>query len=281
MKFSQRIGKTAIKTVLQVEAIDIDLKNRLWNIILENFFGNISDYDDHLHESQQSEVCKIIWKEFFTYPVDTINQFDNGRVYVPGYIKFQREWFYKAEWYEIFDFIEFITILDEHNFNNNLAELFNNALEREVSAYRIINSTIVEITSAMEINEIEDAINNTEELKSVNQHLVTALNFLADRKNPDYRNSIKESISAVESYCKIVTSDNSTTLGKALIELEKKFALHGALKTAFSALYGYTSDTGGIRHSLLEENTPIVFEDAKFMLVSCTAFINYLKAKLI
>ena len=42
MRFSQRIGKRPIKTILQVESIDIDLKNRLWNNILEDFFDKLS-----------------------------------------------------------------------------------------------------------------------------------------------------------------------------------------------------------------------------------------------
>ena len=63
-------------------------------------------------------------------------------------------------------------------------------------------------------------------------------------------------------------------------EIEKKFQIHSALKSAFSALYGYTSDSGGIRHSLLKDDISVSFEDAKFMLVSCSGFINYLKAKI-
>jgi len=50
------------------------------------------------------------------------------------------------------------------------------------------------------------------------------------------------------------------------------------LKKGFSNLYGYTSSAEGIRHALLEE-AKLNFEDAKFMLVSCSAFVNYLIAK--
>ncbi|GAI53088.1 unnamed protein product, partial [marine sediment metagenome] len=57
-----------------------------------------------------------------------------------------------------------------------------------------------------------------------------------------------------------------------------KIDLHPALEKAFDSLYGYTSDEGGIRHALM--GVPdLDFEDAKFMLVSCAAFINYLKLK--
>lgn len=54
--------------------------------------------------------------------------------------------------------------------------------------------------------------------------------------------------------------------------------VHPALRGAFQKLYGYTSDADGIRYALLEESN-LDFEDAKFMLVSCSAFVNYLKAK--
>ena len=60
--------------------------------------------------------------------------------------------------------------------------------------------------------------------------------------------------------------------------LTDKIELHTALQQAFKKLYGYTSDADGIRHALLEEAS-LDFEDAKFMLVACSAFVNYLKIK--
>ena len=38
MRFSQRIGKTQVKSILQIESIDEDLLNSLWNTILDDFF---------------------------------------------------------------------------------------------------------------------------------------------------------------------------------------------------------------------------------------------------
>jgi hypothetical protein len=105
------------------------------------------------------------------------------------------------------------------------------------------------------------------------------VDLFSDRKSPDYRNSVKESISAVEAICKIITGDEKATLGQALKKLEDKgLHLHAALRNAFSSLYGYTNDAEGIRHALLEEPT-LDFDDAKFMLVSCSAFVNYLAAE--
>lgn len=44
-------------------------------------------------------------------------------------------------------------------------------------------------------------------------------------------------------------------------------------------MYGYASDANGIRHALSEEST-ISVADAKFMLVICSAFINYVLGKM-
>ncbi|MBL7885039.1 MAG: hypothetical protein JNL69_13280 [Bacteroidia bacterium] len=282
MRFSQRIGKTNIKTVLQVESIDNDLLNRLWNVLLENFFDKFNNSSQYNEETQKGQVCKLIWKEFFNNPIDKIPTYNGGddTVYIPGFIKYVRDWFFKAEWFEIYDMIEYAVMVDSNVIHVGFTEECNYALKKEVSGYRIVNQKIVQITSEEEVQEIEDASLNTAKWKSVSTHLKTALDSLADRTNPNYRNSIKESISAVESFCKIITKDDNATLGKALTEIEKSHKIHGALKTAFSSIYGYTSDSGGIRHALLESDVKVEFEDAKFMLVSCSAFINYLKTKI-
>lgn len=54
--------------------------------------------------------------------------------------------------------------------------------------------------------------------------------------------------------------------------------IHSGLKSAFNILYGYTSDANGIRHAGDIGGPASTFEEAKFMLVSCCAFVNYLMA---
>lgn len=108
-----------------------------------------------------------------------------------------------------------------------------------------------------------------------------ALNLYSDRFSPDYENSIKESISAVESMCCIITGETgkSATLGATLKKLEKhNIYIHEAMKSAFEKLYGYTSDENGIRHGGIDFKGA-TSDDARYMLVSCSAFINYLNAQ--
>jgi hypothetical protein len=54
--------------------------------------------------------------------------------------------------------------------------------------------------------------------------------------------------------------------------------LHPKLQEGFKALYGYTSDDHGIRHALKDDGLPQE-EDARYLLVSCSAFVSYLAEK--
>ena len=151
----------------------------------------------------------------------------------------------------------------------------NDLFEEEFVGYRIVGGEITPITNEIEIDEIKASLDI--EFEGCKSHIKKGLSFLSNRENPDYKNSIKESISAIESICQIICKDDKATLGKTLNKLEENgIKLHKSLKEAFSKLYGYTSDEGGIRHAEGTFESNVSFEDAKFMLVTCCAFVNYL-----
>ena len=181
-------------------------------------------------------------------------------------------------WYTIFDFIEkYLNICDN---SIEMEKEFNRILESENSAYRICNKMVIPITNELEMKEIEGAL-NIEAGESVRIHIAKVLKLFSNRERTDYENSIKESISAVESMCCIITEEKgkNATLGNALKKLkDRKIYIHSAMEKGFLALYGYTSDESGIRHGGIDF-TNANFEDAKYMLVSCSAFVNYLMEK--
>ncbi len=78
---------------------------------------------------------------------------------------------------------------------------------------------------------------------------------------------------------KRVTASEKGTLGDLLKRLGRRHPIHPALQGAFNQLYGYTSDSGGIRHALTDDSET-TFEEAKFMLVVCSAFVNYVNGLL-
>jgi len=277
MRFSERIGKKETRTELEKEGVSDELANSLWTLYLEHTLKSkkVSVYTTE-KTSEKTRFFRSMWIDFFKRPIDTlINNNYRTEVDFLEANKHVRIWYYGVEWYDKLDFMEFCVNYD----NNKFANLYNDYLKRELSAYRFIDGNLTEINSKEEIVEIEQAINNSGKYTSVKSHLKTSLKLLSDLKNPDYRNSIKESISAVEALCKIIIGDNKTTLGQALKVIEKKHKIPKALQSAFGSLYGYTSNEGGIRHSLLEQGVNINVEEARFMLITCSAFINYLISK--
>ena len=277
MLFSQRKGIKPVKSVMQVDSMDSDLRNGLWDALTIYYWDKVKDdWISYLKNEKINTLFKRLWHNYFKKPIDTLKD------YWPDIYKETREYFFNFNWYGVYDFVEFIAnnFSDEYNkVNPKFMDFCNSVLECELSAYRFVGGKITQITSKEEVSEIEEALETSKPLKAVNTHLKRALDLLADRKSPDYRNSIKESISAVEAICNLITKEKKATLGQALKKIENKVSLHPALKNAFSSLYGYTSDTEGIRHALLNEPN-LSLEDAKFMLVSCSAFINYLINKI-
>jgi CBS domain-containing protein len=102
---------------------------------------------------------------------------------------------------------------------------------------------------------------------------------LSQKPDPDLRNAIKEAISSVESAARVLTGKPKATLSDAIKILEKARQVHPALKDAWIKLYGYTSDEPGVRHAMTEE-PGIDFATAKYMVVSCAAFVNLLSTLL-
>jgi hypothetical protein len=274
MRFSQRQGHLPIKSALQIDSIDLALKNALWNtlqvIIWDSHKNTASYYTKATKYSNLYKLLSSYWADFFKQPLDSIPY------EIQDAIQSIRDFFFSCKWYEIYDFIEFSAGQLTTN-RARFIEACNTALEREVSGFRFIGNEISPITSEEEIGAIEQAVGDSRLNNGAKQHLHRALELLSDRSAPDYRNSIKESISAVESLAQQVTDDPSATLGSALKAIDKKL-LHPALNKSLTALYGYTSDAEGIRHALLDE-AHLDFTDAKFMLVSCSAFVNYLIGK--
>ena len=280
MKFSQRQGITPKEKSIQLDFIDRDLLNGLWNIYKISILDSINEGKNYTYGTYPFlNFSNSVWHNFFKLPVDTIPYESYN---VKSWI---RKWFFEAKWFEVYDFIEFcLKVVDASQFQLEIDKIqigFNKVFEREFAGYRFIQGNISPITNDIEIDEIKSALNSTKSYTALNVcniHLEEALVKLSDRNNPDYRNSIKESISAIESLAKIISNDAKDSLGASLDKIKGKIKIHSALEKGFKQIYGYTSDDDGIRHALTQEST-CDFEDAKFMLTSCSAFINYLITK--
>lgn len=276
MDFSQRMGLMPEK-LAQIDSMDDDLRVGLWNELTNWFWLEYESpyaYEQPVRGSNFSLFAKLLYSLHYKAPIDAIPE--NWNFFLAAV----RKRHFSDEWHRIYSFLEFIVEHGpgERSHNGNRVVDFmdscNILLESENSAYRFVDGKITAITSKEEIAEVEKAISETK-YAGVTTHLKRALGLLNDRQSPDYRNSIKESISAVESLAKRLVGDDKATLGQALKILETKHNLHGSLKSAFLTLYGYTSDASGIRHALLDNATAPTKADARFMLICCSAFINF------
>lgn len=281
--FSDRRGIKPLNTKMQLDELDKRTRIGIANLLREW-------YDDGKFVQYRSDFCERLLKDIYFEFVD-----DQAR-YI---IRYQNNDFIESYIYlpisansydEVLTVVEYVTnyflqwqmlqhqkdvlYYDLIDYKAEINELF----QREYVGYRFIDGEITPISDDIEVTEIEKSLDI--EFQGCKSHIKKALGFLSDRENPDYKNSIKESISAVESICQIIAQNSKATLGEALKKLEEHgVKIHEAMKKSFSSLYGYTSDEGGIRHceGMFESN--VTFEEAKFMLVSCSAFVNYLIAE--
>lgn len=190
--FSQRKGIKPVKSIIQVDDMDENLRNGLWNALTIFFWERVKGF--RIHEDREVSILfRKIWVGYFKRPLDTLDD------YWEHTYEQIRKYFFSSQWYEVYDFIEFVANEYPDNYgevNSTFMESCNYVLERELSAYRFVGGKITQITSEEEISEIDKALETSKPLKAVNTHLKRALDLLADRKSPDYRNSVNTNLTS-------------------------------------------------------------------------------------
>lgn len=265
-RFSERYGFKTPRESFQIQNIDDALKNRIWNYIDNNELKFLRSSND-LSANGKRIAC-LIYDGFFKTHEEPHNFFYNFEADM-------KKRYFALSWYEIYDLIEFFYGINSEQLNSQYVQDINALLEEEQSGYRLIDGLIAPIINEVEIKEIEDALNDSN--TPVKRHLSNALELMSDRETPDYINSIKESISAVESLLQQITGQTNSPLGSCINLIP--FPLNEHFKKALRSLYSWTSTADGIRHATTQEEISSSFEEAKYMLVLCSAFVNYLSQK--
>ena len=272
--FSERLGYKPMKTI-QFECVATALRNRIWNLFYLSDIqrGGLGSKRFQKAIAGQPAIEDLVLDQLgFTLSVVEL-KLENKK------LKFLQERLLSCAWNEVYEFVEaHIASLDEEDRAQRMSE-YNALFEAEKSGYRFVNGELSPITNQEEMATLEKA--GATPFDAVNKHIKKALALYSDIASPDYENSVKESISAVEALCSVITGETGAqaTLGKMIKHLEGKgVAIPQAMINAYSSLYGYTSDEGGIRHGSMDfKDVPA--EDAKYMLVSWSAFVNYLVEK--
>lgn len=270
--FSDRNGIKPENNEMQLESLDDRTRTALINMTDLAF----SELRERISYDRVQFFLKLLLQNVYLLEVNNEYNFGYDEKKVLGIVK---DTIRNDDYDSVLTVIEYLANKFEDITHGQLKmqSHYNRVFEKEYVGYRFINGKITPITDENERKAINDAFNNPYD--AVNFHISKAISFLADRGKPDYENSIKESISAVEALCEVLTGGKGkeATLGKMLKKIEDDgIVIHSAMKSAFHSLYGYTSDANGIRHAGDIGGPSSTFEEAKFMLVSCSAFINYL-----
>ena len=293
MRFSERMGIVPVRRAIQIDSLDSETRNALWNVLVA-FLDQAKYVRENNEYATTSIVYREIWTDLYHMASDAVP--NQGAFYASDdndcYYNFFRNKVLSGKWFECLDFVDFIATCPncdnwlrrsyDHIARRNLLsvpspEAFNQVFRKYMVGYRFVNNILTPISNEMEVVSVEGALKMS--CESVQEQLTKALRFLSDRNRPEYAKSVDCSISAVEAQCRILLIDPNPTLGKALKLLKDKgIPLHGSLKAGFEKLYGFTSDADGIRHAGLNPSNVDV-DLAKFMLVACSAFVNYLRSK--
>ena len=271
--FSDRNDIHPINSKLQFEELDERSRVALANTL--NGLYHVVFYDEY-GDNKKTDFWRSILQDVYTQQID----YTRGTKYREDKMfELVNASIFEDDYSDVLSVVEYVArLLNEEVVKSfktiNIFQILNKTFEKEYIGYRFVNGYIVKISNDIEVLQIEEAASTKS--NKVDEHINKALLHLSDRDNPDYENSIKESISAVEAMCNLITGKQST-LAEALKQLKKRLPIHPALEAAFVKLYAYTSDASGIRHSGQIDGSAATFDEAKFMLVACSGFVNYLQ----
>lgn len=273
--FAERIGKRSVRSLTQHDSLDADTRTELWNVLVavQNVLQEVGR-ESYWTDSTEAGVVTAIWTWECKKPRDEMPRSEQVWLQVKSSIL-------NAEWYDVLDLLEAIVkYLDRYrtyateDAPSAFTAAFNSVFERYLVGQRFVGTEITPVDSTAEAEAVENALEEAGGLAGARHALNRAVELLADRQTPDYPNSIKESISAVETVVRKVTGKG--TLGAGLTKLDAAGTpIHPALRGSWSKMYGWASDADGIRHAGInaaEADQAL----AKYMLVVCSAFVSYL-----
>ncbi|ODS00090.1 hypothetical protein AUC68_02935 [Methyloceanibacter methanicus] len=257
-----------------MEAADEGLRNNLWNVIALHYLPDAYYWVED--NGDVKSFLQLLHHSFLRRPIDEIkDDLPQERQKLKNIIR-------TCKWFHLYDLIEFAAQPEAarhlpRSTRDQLIADINGVLEVNGAGYRLIDGIVTPITDKAELDAIDDALAVPDGYAVAREHIRTALELYSDRASPDYRNAIKEAISAVEAVARDHSSKTKT--GAAIKDLGQVYDLHPALAGALNQLYGYTSDGDGIRHAM---KTGIGVDPAlaKFMIVVCSAFVSYAVEKI-
>ncbi len=265
--FSERLG-LVVRFPIALDAMPDSLRKDLWNFLDANFWQQPHFVWNDLHDGPGDiyEFTGLLWMKIFEETMDSRPEHPDKLLHE------MKAWFFEAPWNRVYDFVEFTTL---YHRNPHFQARLNVVLDHHVAAYRFVGGRLVQIVQQTEAEEVESALRDP--MPEVREHLNAALVLFSRRPQPDYRNSIAESLKAAEAKARQACRDQDVTLGEALVRLQREGRVHAAIGEAFRKLYGHFSDKDGVRHATKGESQ-VGSNEARATLILCSTLIGYLQA---
>jgi hypothetical protein len=273
--FAQAEGVEPLPSQLQPREVSRQLRALLWRVLHEeigNYTGHSRDGYGRLDPWLNKPWKSILFDWHTLHEHEFADEFRNDAAKLKDGIK---SIVARGDYIRLFEFLQFV--IRHRLAYTTLIKSLEGALTAGRAAYRIIDRTIMPIASSEEVATVQNAFHALSDgFEGARAHLRQAGEYLTAGMWSD---SIRESIHAVEGVVAVI-EPGANTLGPALVKLERSGRLNPNLKRAFNALYDYTSDERGLRHSLVDAPEADVDEaTAIYMLGSSASFITYLISK--
>ena len=278
LTFSQREGYEPLPEPMRLEFLSDDLRRELCNVL-----HLLLIEEKAMRKRDKIWASANILSEYNKKPKDEYSALDKDEdedsVLVEHYGLYSRILLYDP-CNRVLDIIEIIANIGA---NSQLNNMFKSLFEQHLAAYYLDLSRQPHMFYPRCNKEQGDAA-----IKAIYTIQENGMNASASylRKSAAHINaqqygaSIADSIHAVESVARSIDK-TALSLDQALDNLEKQgLQIIPALKGEFTKLYGYTSDEQGIRHAVIDKDSPeIGLDEAMFMFGACASFAAYLVSK--
>ena len=288
LTFSERYGYESLPKPMRLEELSNDLRRELWNVLRGFLLAIRESYGGgYYFPNATCRLLERILGRVLKIPEDEID------TSYGGVLNIFKELILSAPFNVVLDLAQIVaneslrmvsTKSLEGRFHSNMVvNRIKDSFERYSAAYSLDTLhrpfQFVPRSSKEQGDATKQATETISEssMEGAATHLRQAAEHINARQ---YADSIRESISAVESVARRI-APNENTLGDALKSLEKKRLLKNKqLKKGFEQIYAYTNSEEGVRHSLVfQDSADVELDEAMFMFGACASFAAYLTNK--
>jgi hypothetical protein len=282
--FSQRNGYRPSQKALQRDSVDQELRNRLWTVFDRCYWSPWRSKHGNMAGAPLKNILLAYWTDHLKRASIDFPEIE------PVCLGNLHSYFVTTKWWGVYDFIEFLLanrhLLPDHRpadgaLSVNLVKFIrqcNEVLAEENAAFRIHATRVVPLTDERGLEELEIALRAAEPFPTVTGHLNKATDLLAVRNQTaiGYLECVHESINAVRALCNAAAGTEHATLDEALTAFEQAFSLHPDLKEGIICMFGDSREARSGWSRDADGKAMMTLTDARFVLVSCAATVNYL-----